>query len=149
MQLHLMLKIFVSDAWLASWILFENFCSKIFWMTLQNVYNMLHTFYLVNQPYKKYSLFVSSKSVANRDCWSRVVVIGYWTDNLKAENYSAIHFLGKWFVFELWFSSRIVGVPLYMAMTSSQMECVISKNWSFLLRNIIVGISGYKLPSTR
>ena len=30
MQLHLMLKVFVSDAWLASWILFENFCSKIF-----------------------------------------------------------------------------------------------------------------------
>ena len=31
-------------------IFFENFCSKIFWTTLQNVYNMPHTFYLANQP---------------------------------------------------------------------------------------------------
>ena len=30
MQLHLMLKIFVGDAWLAPWIFFENFCSKFF-----------------------------------------------------------------------------------------------------------------------
>ena len=50
MQLHLMLKIFVSDAWLASWILFENFCSKMFSTTLQDVYNIPHTLYLVNQP---------------------------------------------------------------------------------------------------
>ena len=28
---------------------------------------------------------------------------GYQTDNLKAENYSATHFLRKWSVFELWF----------------------------------------------
>ena len=39
MQLHVMLKIFVSDAWLALWIFFENFCSKIFGTTLQEVYN--------------------------------------------------------------------------------------------------------------
>ena len=51
MQLHLMLKIIVSDAqWLAPWILFETFCSKIFGSTLPNVYNMPHTFYLVIQP---------------------------------------------------------------------------------------------------
>ena len=30
MRLHLMLKIFVCDAWLAVWIFFEKFCSKIF-----------------------------------------------------------------------------------------------------------------------
>ena len=36
MQLHLMLKIFVCDAWLALWIFFEKFCSKIFGTTLQN-----------------------------------------------------------------------------------------------------------------
>ena len=52
MQLHLMLKIFGSDTsgWLASLILFENFCSKIFWTTMQDVYNIPHTFYLVNEP---------------------------------------------------------------------------------------------------
>ena len=33
MQLHLMLKIFVCDAWLALWIFFEKFCSKIFGTT--------------------------------------------------------------------------------------------------------------------
>ena len=36
MQLHLMLKIFVCDAWLALWIFFEKFCSKIFGTTLQD-----------------------------------------------------------------------------------------------------------------
>ena len=42
---------------------------------------------------------MSSKSVANRECWSRVIVIGDQTDNLKIEN-SAIHFLLKWFIFD-------------------------------------------------
>ena len=50
MQLRLMLKCFVGDAWLAPWISFENFCSKIFKTTLQDVYNTPHTFYLVIQP---------------------------------------------------------------------------------------------------
>ena len=45
MQLHLMLKIFVGDAWLASWIFFENFCSEFFKTTLQDVNNMPCTFY--------------------------------------------------------------------------------------------------------
>ena len=50
MQLHLMLKIFVGDAWLAPWIFFEGFCLEFFKMTLQDVYNMPHMFYLVIQP---------------------------------------------------------------------------------------------------
>ena len=50
MQLHLMLKIFVGDAWLAPWIFFENFYSEFFKTTLQDVYNMPQTFYLVNKP---------------------------------------------------------------------------------------------------
>ena len=37
MQLYLMLKIFVSDAWLAPWIIFENFCYEVFGTTLQDV----------------------------------------------------------------------------------------------------------------
>ena len=36
MQLHLILKIFVCDAWLALWIIFEKCCSKIFGTTLQD-----------------------------------------------------------------------------------------------------------------
>ena len=50
MQLRLMLKIFVVDAWLAPWICFENFCSEFFKTSLQDVYNMPDTFYLVIQP---------------------------------------------------------------------------------------------------
>ena len=50
MQLHLMLKIFVSDAWLAPWIMFENICFEFFGMTVQDVYNMPNTFYFVIQP---------------------------------------------------------------------------------------------------
>ena len=56
---------------------------------------MLHKYYLVIQPKKKNSLFKLSRSVANRECLSRVIVIGYQTDNLKVENYSVIHFLRK------------------------------------------------------
>ena len=80
--------------------------------------------------------------MAIRECWSRVIVIGYYTDNLKAETYSAIHYLRKSFVFELWFPSRIVSAHLYVAMTSLQMERVINKNYRILLRNFIVGING-------
>ena len=36
MQLHLMLKIFVCDAWLALWIFCEKFCSKILGTILQD-----------------------------------------------------------------------------------------------------------------
>ena len=93
---------------------------------------------------KKNSLFISSKSVAIRECWLRVVVIGYKTDNLKAETCSAIHYLRKSFVFELWFPSRIASAHLYVAMTSLQMEWVINKNCRFLL-NLIVGINGNTL----
>ena len=42
-----MLKIFVSDAWLAPWIFLENFCSEFFEMILEDVYSMPNTFYLV------------------------------------------------------------------------------------------------------
>ena len=38
------------DAWLAPWMYFENFYSEFFKMTLQDVYNMPHTFYLLIQP---------------------------------------------------------------------------------------------------
>ena len=80
------------------------------------------------QTVEKEFFIISSKSVAIRECWSRVIVIGYQTDNLKAETYSAIHYLRKSFVFELWFHSRIVSAHLYVAMTSWQMERVINKN---------------------
>ena len=50
MQLHLMLKIIVSDAWLAPWIFFENCCSEFFGTTQEDVYNIPNTFYLVIQP---------------------------------------------------------------------------------------------------
>ena len=50
MQLYLMLKIYESDAWLAPWIFFENFCSELFGTTLQDVYNMPNTFYSDIQP---------------------------------------------------------------------------------------------------
>ena len=49
MQLHLMLEIFVSDGWLAPWIFLDNFCSEFFGTSLQDVYNMQNTFYLVIQ----------------------------------------------------------------------------------------------------
>ena len=71
MQLHLMLKIFVGDAWLASWIFFENFSSEFFKTTLLDVLNMSHTFYLVIQLYKKNFVFMSSKSIANKECLGR------------------------------------------------------------------------------
>ena len=32
------------------WIFIENFCSKIFWTTLQDVYNIPHTFYEAVEP---------------------------------------------------------------------------------------------------
>ena len=47
MQLHLIQKIFVGDAWLAPWIFFENFCSESLKTTLRDLYNMPRTFYLV------------------------------------------------------------------------------------------------------
>ena len=49
MQLHLMLEIFVSDGWLATWIFFDNFCFEVFGTTLQDVYNVQNTFYLFIQ----------------------------------------------------------------------------------------------------
>ena len=50
MQLYLMLNIFVSDAWLAPLIFFENVCSEFCGTTLQDVYNIPNTFHLVIQP---------------------------------------------------------------------------------------------------
>ena len=50
MQLHLMLTIFVGDDWLAPWIFFENIYSEFFKTTVQDVYNMPLTFYLLIQP---------------------------------------------------------------------------------------------------
>ena len=58
-------------------------------------------------------------------------------------------FIRKLFDFELWFPSRIVGARLYVAMTSWQVEYVINKNYRNSLRNLIVGISGYKLLVAR
>ena len=128
-QLHLILKIFVCDAWLALWIFFVNFCSTIFGTTLQDWNSLLNNLSLMNRLYKKNSLFISSTSVAIRECWSRVIVIGYQTDNLKAETYSANHYLRKWFVFEFWFPSRIVSALPYATMTSWEIERVINKNY--------------------
>ena len=53
MQLHLMLKIFGSDAWPAPWIFFKNFCSELFGTTLQDVYNMPNTFLLSHSTVEK------------------------------------------------------------------------------------------------
>ena len=53
---------------------------------------MPHTFYLVIQLYTTNSLFVPLISVTYRECSSRVVDIGYQTNNLKTENNSAIHY---------------------------------------------------------
>ena len=50
MQLHLMLKIFVRDALLALWIFFEQFCSKIFWNTLQDYKSLLNNVSIINRP---------------------------------------------------------------------------------------------------
>ena len=91
------------------------------------------------------SLFISLKAVAIRECWSRVIVIGYQTDNLKAETYSVVHYIRKSFVFEPFFPSRIVSAHLYVAMTSRQMERVINKKYRILLGDLIAGINGYKL----
>ena len=119
-QLRLMLK--------TLWIFFETFSSTIFGITLQDYSSLLNNVSTINRPQKKNSLFISSKSVAIWECWSRVIVIGYKTDNLKAETCLAIHCLRKSFVFELCFPSRIVSAHLYVAMTSWQMERVINKN---------------------
>ena len=94
---------------------------------------------------KKNSSFISTKSVAIRECWSRVIVIGYKTDNLKAETYSVLYYLRKSLVFELCFPSRMVSAQLCVAMTSWQIERVINKNYRILCRNLIVGINLYKL----
>ena len=50
MQLHLMLKIVVCDAWLALWIFVEKFCSKIFWITLEDVNSLLNNVSSINIP---------------------------------------------------------------------------------------------------
>ena len=62
MQLHLMLKIIVSDAWLAPWIFFENFCSEFFGKTRQDVYNMPNT-------------FLFSHSNVEKECFIHVIEI--------------------------------------------------------------------------
>ena len=46
-----------------------------------------HILFSYSTVEKDFFLFMSSKSVANRECWSRVVLIGDQTDNLKAEYY--------------------------------------------------------------
>ena len=64
-----MLKISVNDAWIAPLKVFENVCSKIFEMTLQDVYNMPRTFYFVIQPSKKelYSCYRNQSQIENVD----------------------------------------------------------------------------------
>ena len=49
-----------SDAWLASFIFFENFCSKIFGTTLQDVYTMPNTF------------------IQSLNCTKRILYSCYW-----------------------------------------------------------------------
>ena len=91
----------------------------VFWEILfQNLWNnsaRLKQFnkqrFINKQTIKNNSLFIS-KPVVIREFWSRVIVIGYQPDHMKAETYAAIHNLRKWFVFELWFPSRIVNAYL-------------------------------------
>ena len=51
MQLHLMLKIFVSDAWLAPWIVFENFCSEFFGRRIQYAKHVLFSHSTVEKEF--------------------------------------------------------------------------------------------------
>ena len=87
---------------------------------------------------------MSTKSVANLECWSRVIVICYYTENLQTENYTAIHYLRMWFVFELWFPSRIVSAHLFVTMTSWHIERVINENHRNYLRNLSICIKWKK-----
>ena len=110
--------------------IFWEFLFRILWNdSARRVQYAKHVLFSHSTVEKEFFfLFMSSKSFANRECWSRFVVIGYWTDNLKAKNHSAIHFLRKWFVFGFLLPSRIVGARLYVVMTSWQVECVVNKN---------------------
>ena len=64
---------------------------------LQDVYNLLSSV-SINQSIVEKIVIMSSKFVAIQERWSRVLVIGYKSDNLKAENYSAIYLVWKRFV---------------------------------------------------
>ena len=47
--------------------------------------------------------------------------------------------------FRALFPSRIASAPLYVAMTARQIKRIINKNYGNLLRNLNIGINGYKL----
>ena len=82
MQLYLMLNIFVSDFEMDKGAIPVDIC---FWKFLfQIVLNdsarrikyAKHVLFSHSTVEKEF-LYMSSKSVANKECWSRVVVIGY------------------------------------------------------------------------
>ena len=137
-QLHLMLKIFAGDAWLALWTFFEKFCRTIFWTTLQDLSSLLNNVSLINRLLK--NNFYWYLEIC---CNSGMLVNSYrYCGNLF---YSAIRYLRMWFIFELWCPSRIVNARLYVTMTSLQIERLINKNYRNLFRNLNVGVNGYKL----
>ena len=77
MYLHLMLKIFVRDAWIAPWIFYLGFLFRILWNDSASREQYARDVLFSHSTVETYFLFVSSKSVTNRDYCSRVVVIGY------------------------------------------------------------------------
>ena len=137
MQLHLMLKIFVCDAWLALW----NFFLEILFQNLRNNFARLKMFtkqrFINKQTVEKEICIHIIDICCNSGMLVKSIVIGYQTDNLKAETSSSIHHIRKWFVFELWFPSSIVSAHLYVAMKSWQIECINNKNNRNVFRNLI------------
>ena len=115
MQQHLMLQIFVSDAWLALWI-FLDFLPKSLWNDSARR-EQYATHVLFSHSTEEKEFFIHVVEIC---CQSGIFIKRYLTEDLKAENYLAIHFLRKWFVFELLFQSRIVDASSYVAMTSWQ-----------------------------
>ena len=124
---------------------FWDFFPKIFGTALQDSNSLPNNVSIIKHTVGKEFFIHIIEICCKWGMWSRVIVIGYLTDNMKAGTFSAIHYLQKSFVFELWFPSRIVSAYLYVAMTSWQMERVNNRNYRNLLRNVIVGINWYKL----
>ena len=134
MQLQLMLNIFACDAWLALLIFFEKFCSKI----LPRLKQFSKQRFINKQNVEK-EFFIHIIEIC---CNSGMLVKSCRFFVIKLAILRRIHYLPKWFVFELWFPSDIISAHLYVAMTSLQTECAINENYRNLLRNLIVGIIG-------
>ena len=124
-----MLKIFIGDAWLASWIFLENFVSNSL-KRLCKTCTKCHIRFIKSVNRRKRILYSCNRNMLQTGNVNQKLslLVNKLIDNLKEENYSAIHFLRKWFVFELCFPSNIVGARLYVAMASWLVEYVINKN---------------------